>query len=106
MRFHHGTGDGEAKTGAARFTVRHERFEKSGQYLRWNANAGIGNAKHDLILNEVGGDGENSAANHGFAGVLNQAREHADETGAIDLEVPVVTDVFDEVNVFAWKQTQ
>src|SRR5438874_4322436 len=80
MRFHHRAGDGEAKTGTARFSVGHERFEKFRQYLSWNANTGIGNAKHDLVLNEVGSDGENSAANHGFAGVFNQAREHANKT--------------------------
>src|SRR5438128_8736877 len=84
----------------------HERLEKSRQYLRRNANTGIGNAKHNLILNEIGGDGENSAADHGFARVFNQAREHANETGAIDLEVPIVTDVFNKMNVFARKQTQ
>jgi len=45
-----------------RFSVRHEWFEKPGQYLGRNANSGIGNAQHNLILHEIGSDGENSTA--------------------------------------------
>src|SRR5207253_5592024 len=106
MRFHHRSGNGEAKTGATRLSVRHEWFEKPRQYLGRDANAGIGNAQHHLILHEIGSDRENSTADHGFARVFYQTRKHANETGAIDLDIAVESDLFDEVDVLARKQTQ
>src|SRR5437762_13840274 len=106
MRFHHRSANGEAKTGAARFSVRHEWFEKPGQYLGRNANSGIGNAQHNLILHEIGSDGEHSTADHRFARVFYQTREHAYESGAIDLEIAVVARVFDDWDVLASMHTQ
>src|SRR4029079_9626528 len=103
MRFHHRSANREAKTGAARFSVRHEWFENPGQYLGRNANSGIGNAQHNLILHEIGSDGENSITAHGFARVFYTARKHAHHTGAIDLEIAVVSIVFDDVDVLARK---
>src|SRR5438034_11778230 len=105
MRFHHRSGNGEAKTRAAQFSVRHEWFEKPGQYLGRNANSGIGNAQHNLILHEIGSDGENSTADHRFARVFYETRKQADETGAVDLEIAVGWKVFEEMDVRAWKQT-
>src|SRR5436305_15343149 len=91
MRFHHRAGNGEPKTGAARFSMGHEWLEKPGQHLRRNANSGIGNAKHNLILHKIGGDGENSAADHRRARAFSHARMPASEPCAIQREVPGVT---------------
>src|SRR5947207_12888799 len=106
MRFHHRSGNGEAKTGAAQFSVRHEWFEKPGQYLGRNANSGIGNAQHNLILHEMGSDDENSTADNRFARAFYQTRKHAHETGALALEIAVISIVFDEMDVIAGKQKQ
>ncbi len=67
MSFHHRARDGEPETGPACLPVRYEGLEKSWQYLGRNANAGVGNAQHNLILNQVSSDGEDPAADHRFA---------------------------------------
>src|SRR5436305_15243500 len=103
MRFHHRSASGETKTGTAQFSVRHKRFEKPGQYLGRNANSGIGNAQHNLILHEIGSDGENSTADHRFARVFYQTRKHADETGAIDLVCRLLLEKKKEIDIHTWK---
>src|SRR5205085_7432641 len=99
-------GNGNAQPGTACFPMRDKGLEQSWEHLGRNTDASIGNAKHDLILNQIGSDRENSAARHGFARILHQTGEHTNETGAIDLDIAVVTNVFNKVDILARKQSQ
>src|SRR3954451_25220509 len=103
MRFDNRTGNGKPQTGSTGFSMRDKRLGQSWEYLSRNTDAGIENTKHDLTLNEIAGDGENSTFHHGVARILNHTREQANETRAVELDVAVVTNVFNEMDITARK---
>jgi hypothetical protein len=98
--------DRHAKTRAVRFPVRNKRFEKSGQQFRWNSHAGIGDTDHDLAVHQVGADAEDASVWHRLARVLDQIGQDPNETRKINKNVPVVSDIFCELNIVTRKQPQ
>src|SRR5205823_14402113 len=62
---------------------------------------GVGNSQDDLLIQQVNREGQRAAARHSVDCVLDQIAECARKPAEVDVDVALVTNVFNELDVLA-----
>ena len=83
-----------------------EGFEKLWQNFRRDAAAGIAEAQDNIFADAIDAEGDDAAAAHRFARVLDQVTKDAGKAREIDLEIAVVAEVFNELDVLAGQELE